>query len=180
MTAAKVPLSERINLRMVIFFVVILIPIGYVVFLFADTWRTHGIWDARDDRFGRYKKVDLKAMSMFQLNQIAATDADIPPEYRALDGKRVMLVGEQYLGGRSRGQQFEFDLVYSIAKCCFQGPSQVQHFVKCTAAPGKKIETNGGGILLAAVGTLHVGVQIENGRVASVYRMDVESLEPVQ
>ena len=78
MTAAKVPLSERINLRMLIFFAVILIPIGYVVYLFADTWRTHGIWDAKDERFGSYKKVDLKAMSMFQLNQMAATDADIP------------------------------------------------------------------------------------------------------
>ena len=38
MAAAKITLSERINLRMVIFFAVILIPIGYVVFLFADTW----------------------------------------------------------------------------------------------------------------------------------------------
>src|SRR5258705_7701711 len=178
MAAAKLPLSERINLRMVIFFAVILIPIGYVVYLFADTWRTHGIWDAKDERFGSYKKVDLKAMSMFQLNQIAATDADIPPEYRALDGKRVMLVGEQYLGGRSRGQQLEFDLVYSIAKCCFQGPPQIQHFVKCKALPGKNIETYMG--LVKVVGTLHVGVEVENGRVASVYRMDVESVEPAQ
>ena len=178
MTAAKVPLSERINLRMVIFFAVILIPIGYVVYLFADTWISHGIWDAKDDRFGSYKKVDLKAMSMFQLNQMAATDADIPAEYRALDGKRVMLAGEQYLGSRSRGPQLEFDLVYSIAKCCFQGPPQIQHFVKCRALPGKNIETYMG--LVKVVGTLHVGVQIENGRVASVYRMDVESLEPAQ
>src|SRR5436189_1795471 len=99
MTAAKRPLSERINLRMVIFFAVILIPIGYVVYLFADTWITHGIWDAKDERYGSYKRVDLKAISMYELNQIAATDADIPAEYRALDGKRVMLVGEQYLGG---------------------------------------------------------------------------------
>ena len=176
--AGKVPLSERINLRMVIFFVVILIPIGYVVFLFADTWRTHGIWDARDDRFGSYKKVDLKAMSMFQLNQIAATGADIPPEYRALDGKRVMLVGEQYLRGSSRGSQLEFDLVYSIAKCCFNGPPQIQHFVKCKAVPGKKIESYMG--LVKVVGTLHVGVQVDNGRVSSVYRMDVESAEPAE
>src|SRR5438045_7988438 len=144
MTAAKVPLSERINLRMLIFFAVILIPIGYVVYLFADTWRTHGIWDARDDRFGSYKKVDLKAMSMFELNQLAATDADIPPEYRALDGKRVMLVGEQYLGGRSQGLQLEFDLVYSLAKCCFQGPPKNQHFVKCPALPGKNTDTDMG------------------------------------
>jgi len=178
MTAGKVPLTDRINLRMVIFFAVILIPIGYVVYLFADTWITHGIWDAKDERYGSYKKVDLKAMSMYQLNQIAATDADIPAEYRALDGKRVMLVGEQYLGGRSRGQQLEFDLVYSIAKCCFQGPPQIQHFVKCRALPGKNIETYAG--LVKAVGTLHVGVQIENGRVASVYRMDVESVEAAQ
>jgi hypothetical protein len=178
MTATKVPFSHRINLRMVIFFAVILIPIGYVVYLFADTWLTHGIWDARDERFGSYKKVDLKAISMFQLNQISATDADIPPEYRALDGKRVMLVGEQYLTRSGRGSQPEFDLVYSIAKCCFNGPPQIQHFVKCKALPGKNIDTYVG--LVRAVGILHVGVQIENGRVASVYRMDVESVEPAQ
>jgi len=34
--------------------------------------------------------------------------------------------------------------------------------------------------LVKAVGILHVGVQIENGRVASVYRLDVESVEPAQ
>jgi hypothetical protein len=178
MTAAKVPLSERINARMVIFFAVILIPIGYMVYLFADTWRSHGIWDASDARYGSYKKVDLKAMSLFQLNQTYATDADIPAEYRALDGKRVMLVGEQYVTGRSRGSQVEFDLVYSIAKCCFNGPPQIQHFVKCKPMPGKNIETYVG--LVKAVGILHVGVQIENGRVASVYRLDVESVEPAQ
>jgi hypothetical protein len=176
--AEKRPLSERINLRMVIFFGVILIPIGYMVYLFADTWRSHGIWDEKDARYGSYKKVDLKAMSLFQLNQIQATDADIPPEYRALDGKRVMLVGEQYLRDRMRGPELEFDLVYSIAKCCFNGPPQIQHFVKSKALPGRKVEYYSG--LVKVVGTLHVGVQIDNGRVASVYRMDVESVEPAQ
>lgn len=178
MAAAKVPLSERINLRMVIFFAVILIPIGYVVYLFADTWLSHGIWDARDQRYGAYKKVDLKAMSLFEMNQISASDADIPGEYRALDGKRVMLVGEQYLGSRSRGPQLEFDLVYSISKCCFNGPPKIQHFVKCRAVPGKNIEYYSG--LVKVVGTLHVGVRTENGRVGSVYRMDVESVEAAQ
>src|SRR5687767_4391364 len=105
--------SGRITPRMLIFAAVILIPIGYMVYLFADTWRSHGIWDERDARYGSYKKVDLKAMSLFQLNQVSAADSDIPPEYRALDGKRVMLVGEQYLTSQSRGAQLEFDLVYS-------------------------------------------------------------------
>jgi len=178
MAASKAPLSERINLRMVIFFAVILIPIGYVVYLFADTWLSHGIWDANDSRYGSYKKVDLKAISLFQMNQISATNADIPSEYRALDGKRVMLVGEQYLSNRAVGPQLEFDLVYSITKCCFNGPPQIQHFVKCKALSGKNIEYYAG--LVKAVGTLHVGVQIENGRVSSVYRMDVESVEPAQ
>src|SRR6266446_1070382 len=173
MTASKRPLSDRINLRMVIFFGLILIPIGYMVYLFADTWIRHGIWNASDERYGIYKKVDLKAMSLFQMNQISATDADIPPEYRALDGKRVMLVGEQYLSRSLRGPDLEFDLVYSITKCCFNGPPQIQHFVKCKALPGKNLDTYAG--LVKVVGMLHVGVQLENGRVASVYRMDVES-----
>jgi hypothetical protein len=161
---------------MLILCAVVLIPIGYVVYLMADTWISHGIWDVKDDRFGALKKVDLKAMSMFSFNQESGADTEIPPEYRALDGKRVMLVGEQYLGSRSRGNQAEFDLVYSIAKCCFNGPPQIQHFVKCTPMPDKKIGTYSG--LVNVVGILHVGVQKENGRVISVYRMDVESVEP--
>jgi len=161
---------------MLIFFAVVLIPIGYLVYLFADTWISHGIWDVNDKRYGNIKKVDLKAMSMFAFDQQRGGDSDIPPEYRALDGKRVMLVGEQYLGNRARGSQLEFDLVYSIAKCCFNGPPQIQHFVKCTAMPGKNIQTYSG--LVKVVGVLHVGVQSENGRVISVYRMDVESVEP--
>jgi hypothetical protein len=170
--------SGRITPRMMIFAAVILIPIGYMVYLFADTWRSHGIWDEKDARYGSYKKVDLKAMSLFQLNQISASDSDIPPEYRALKGKRVMLVGEQYLTTQARGRQLEFDLVYSIAKCCFNGPPQIQHFVKCKPMPGKNIETYAG--LVKVVGILDVGVKVENGRVASVYRMDVESVEPAQ
>src|SRR6266550_1460267 len=98
--------------------------------------------------------------------------------FRTASGTQVMPVGEQYLSGRSRGPQLEFDLVYSIAKCCFNGPPQIQHFVKCKAMPGKNIDTYVG--LVRAVGTLHVGVQNENGRVSSVYRMDVESVEPAQ
>src|SRR5258705_2276074 len=137
MAAAKLPLSERINLRMVIFFAVILIPIGYMVYLFADTWRSHGIWDEKDSRYGSYKKVDLNAMSLFQLNQIQATDADIPPEYRALDGNRVMLVADQYLRGRGRVQQLEFDLVFAISKGCFIVPREIRHLIKSTATPSK-------------------------------------------
>src|SRR2546423_8462987 len=117
-------------------------------------------------------------MTLFQMTQFAAADTDIPAEYRALDGKRVMLVGEQYLSRSFRGPDLEFDLVYSITKCCFNGPPQIQHFVKCKAVPGKNLETYVG--LVKVIGTLHVGVQIENGHVASVYRMDVESAEPAQ
>jgi hypothetical protein len=161
---------------MMVFFAVILIPLGYIVYLFADTAISRGIWDVNDPRFGNLKQVDLKAMSVFPFNQEQGTDAEIPPEFRALDGKRVMLIGEQYIGGSARGRQSEFDLVYSITKCCFSGPPQVQHFVKCTPMPGKKIGTHSG--LVKAVGILHVGVQKMDGRIASVYRLDVESLEP--
>ena len=89
-----------------------------------------------------------------------------------------MLVGEQYLSRSMRGPDLEFDLVYSITKCCFNGPPQIQHFVKCKSLPNKKIDYYSG--LVKVVGTLHVGVQSENGRVSSVYRMDVESVEPAQ
>jgi hypothetical protein len=174
----KPRITERITPRMMVFIAVVLIPLGYVVYLFADTWMSRGIWDVNDPRYGNIKKVDLKAMSLFAFNQQQGSDSEIPVDYRALDGKRVMLVGEQYLGGRARGNQNEFDLVYSISKCCFNGPPQIQHFVKCTPAPGRKINTYVG--LVKAVGILHVGVKKEDGRISSVYRMDVESVEPAQ
>lgn len=176
-TDARVPLSQRVNYRMVIFAAAFLVPIGLILWIFFDTLISHGVWDVTDSR-GAYKMADLKALSMFEMDQMNAADADVPAEYRALDGRRVMLVGEMYTGAAAAGRQADFQLVYSIQKCCFTGVPKVQHFVKSKVMPGKKVQYYPG--LVKALGILHVGVEKDAGQVLSLYRLDVESVEPVK
>jgi hypothetical protein len=173
-TAAKIPMPQRINPRMLIFTGVLLLLIGYPVYLFVDQKLHGGMWDVSDER-GRYKMVDLKTLSGFEMDQLRGVNDDIPREFRALDGQRVMLVGEMWSGRSAGGAQRDFDLVYSIAKCCFSGPPKVQHFIRSKAIPGKKLEFLSG--MVKVIGKLHVGVENEGGTILSVYRMDVESVE---
>src|SRR5580692_8778772 len=80
---AKVPLSQRFNARMLIFGVVMMLPIGYIVYDFLDSVITGGIKDLGNG----YKLVDLKAMSNFSLNQVDGKQQDIPKQWRDLDGQ---------------------------------------------------------------------------------------------
>ncbi|HEX2971980.1 MAG TPA: hypothetical protein VHP11_06585, partial [Tepidisphaeraceae bacterium] len=73
-------------------------------------------------------------------------------------------------------QVAEFDLVYSIAKCCVTTSPKIQHFVKSKVIPGKPVDYYSG--LVKVVGTLHVGVEKGDGRIRSIYRVDVESVTP--
>jgi hypothetical protein len=52
----------------------------------------------------------------------------------------------------------------------------VQHFVKATVLPGHDVEYSQG--IVNVVGTLHVGVERGDGLVKSVYRLDVENVQP--
>jgi len=146
---------------------VLVYPIYYVL----DAAVTHGI-----HRRGDLLMVDMKAMSDFNLDQVNGVTQDIPPPYRALDGKRVELAGEMWVPGSAGGPVDKFDLVYSIMNCCFSGPPRVQHFVKATVLPGHRIEYSQG--VVNVVGTLHVGIERGASQIASVYRLDVEQVEP--
>jgi hypothetical protein len=74
-------------------------------------------------------------------------------------------------GGRVAG----FQLCYSIAKCCFNGPPQVQHFVVCTAAKDRVPYYPD---IVRITGILHVKIIPKpEGGIASIYQMDVESVE---
>jgi hypothetical protein len=77
----------------------------------------------------------------------------------------------------AEGRVKSFQLCYSITQCCFNGPPKVQHFVKATALPSARCVPEDG--LIRVVGTLHVGVEMKEGRIQSIYRIDVEKLEPV-
>src|SRR5215472_6448799 len=90
-TAVKLPLSERINFRVIIFAAVVLFLLGWPVYTFLSESLTGGIHDR-----GTYKEVDLKAMGNFVFDENTGTVNDVPATYRKLDGQKVLLQGEIY------------------------------------------------------------------------------------
>lgn len=172
--AAKIPLSQRINLRMVAFITIITLIFGYPVYVLIDAQVSGGIKNAG----GGYKAVDLKAMSTFTFDQADGKLEDIPLRYRELDGQKVILHGEMWSSTGAGSEVDGFQLVYSIAKCCVTSAPQVQHFVHSTPMKGATIRYYYGQVEVK--GVLHVNVKKDTGRVSSVYQLDVESVEPVQ
>jgi hypothetical protein len=173
MTTVQVPLSQRVNVRLLLFMTVILGMVGFVLWKFIENKVTGGIINR-----GEYLEVDLYTISNFEMDQVAAAPDSVPKAFRDLDGKRVMLIGEMYQPYAVAGKISEFDLVYSISKCCVTTSPKIQHFVKARVVPGKTVTYYPN--LVRVVGTLHVGVEISNDRVASVYRLEVKSTEPYQ
>jgi len=171
-TTAKVPLTERINMRLIVFTVVMLAVIGYPIYLFVDEAVSGGIHDRGD-----YKEVNLQAMSTFSFDQQNGTVDQIPSKWRDLDGKKVVLTGEMWAGGAAVDEVTHFDLVYSKTKCCFSGPPQVQHFVKSHVVGDRRVPYYDSQVRVT--GTLHINVQKnpETGAVASVYSLDVDQVE---
>jgi len=168
---ANIPLSERINIRMLIFFGVLALMVGYPVYIYVDSVMHEGIKDIG----GGYKEVDLKAMSVFPFDQTNGTIDDIPIKWRQLDGSKVVANGEMWQAMSAARYVDSFDLVYSITKCCFSGPPQIQHFVHCRASSGAQLEDLPG--LVRVKGTLHIKVTRDQGKVSGVYWMDVDSVE---
>ena len=70
---------------------------------------SHGIHDR-----GGYKEVDLKALGFFEMDPSNATLKDVPPQYRALDGQKVLLKGEIF-APHDVSNIKQFELVYSMA-----------------------------------------------------------------
>ena len=172
--APKASIVQRINPRMIVFLLVIGCLIGYPLYIFIDAAVSGGIKDAG----GGYKEVDLKAMSLFWFDQQHGTLQDIPAKWRALDGQKVIVFGEMWAANYAGNDVSNYDLCYSIAKCCFQGPPQVQHFVKSKPQPNARLNYYPG--LVKVKGVLHVNVKQGPEKVESVYQMDVEEIEPVQ
>ena len=170
----KVPLRERISFRMIFFIAFITLLVGYPVYVLLDMRLSGGVKQLRSG----YTFVDLKAMSTFPFDQNNGTMDDVPPKWRELDGKKVVFHGEMWNPQLAGPTVENFELVYSIAKCCFSGPPQIQHFVHSTVEKGAKVGYYEGTVEVK--GTLHVDVKKDQGKVASVYQLDVESVEPVR
>jgi len=171
-SAEKISFSERFNIRLIIFLLAILAPVGWIVYTYVDAVVSGGIHDR-----GSYIEADLKAMSLFPFDQTNGTINDVPRQWRELEGKRVQVVGEMYLRNSAGDEVRNFELVYSIAKCCFQGSPQIQHFVQARGANGPLPYYSG---LVRCTGTLHVKVKNSEHGVTQVYAMDIDQLEPVR
>ena len=172
-TSSPPPIASRITPRMIFFILVVLLLVGYPIYVFVESAITGGIRDR-----GGYKEVDLKAMSLFHFDQENGTIDDVPAKWRALDGEKVKVVGEMWEPFSAGNHVVGFELVYSIAKCCFSGPPQIQHFVQSRVVPGKVVGHHSGPV--EVTGTLHVKVtRNELGKVTGVYHLDVESVRPV-
>ena len=168
----KVPLGSRINVRLIVMLAVVAVPFLYFAYVMARDAMTGGVIDR-----GSYAEVDLKSMGSFPFDAVEDDIDNVPEQWRKLDGKRVMLTGEMYAGASAAPKVHEFQLVYSIQKCCFGGPPKVQERVFVKAPPGKPVPFYWKPVRV--VGTLHVQTRRAGDEVISVFEMDVESLEPV-
>lgn len=160
--------------RIVIFALFFGLIFGVPAYLGLKEYFTQGVSQRADGSF----EVDLKAMSLFPFDQNAGKTEDVPERFRALNGKKVTLIGEMWAPNASSDRVGSFDLVYSIAKCCFSGPPQVQHFVKSTPTQtGTALPFYSG--LVRVTGTLTVDVQRDADKVSSVYRLSVDQIDPI-
>jgi hypothetical protein len=170
---ASVPLSQRINIRMVAFGLIVLALIGVPLYWYLSVALTGGIHDAGNG----YKDVDLYSMVTFPFDQKYGTIDDIPTKYRELNGQKVILTGEMVPTNSAAPEINNFSLVYSVAKCCYGTAPQVQHFIHSTVLNNGKVPYYGG--LVKVSGTLHVNVKKSEGKVDSVFQFDVEDVQPV-
>ena len=84
-----------------------------------------------------------------------------------------------FLGNDAGARVGEFQLVYSISKCCFGGPPKVQERVFARIPAGQKMKYYP--IPVRVIGTLHVKIERaagDDGPVTALYTMDVEDIQP--
>jgi hypothetical protein len=166
---ATKPLSERINLRLIIFLTVIAIPFAWIIWLVAD--------QRIIVQHGDYFDVDLKGMGNFPFDATRDGAEAIPKDVRALNGKKVRFQGEMFAPNVAGPTVKEFQLVYSIVQCCMGGPPKVQERVFAIVPPDKTAG-NYSGSQVTVVGTLHVEVKRVGGEAVSVFTMDVDEVTP--
>jgi hypothetical protein len=170
------PLSERFNLRILVFVAVFGFLIGFPAYVYLRSVLSGGI-----EQRGDYYEVDLKAMSVFPFDQENGKVEDVPQKWRDLDGKTVVLVGEMAPGTqRASETDQKFDLVYSVAKCCYSGTPQIQHFIKVTTPPTATVNYTGMGALQVR-GKLRVQVtrDPETNKIDGVYHVVADRVESI-
>lgn len=164
---------HRINFRMIVFAAVVLGLLGYPAYIYLNSVLSGGI-----ERSGNYLKVDLKAMGDYPF-PTDGTLTDVPAKWQGLNGKQVMLMGEVWAPNEAGDHMTKFELVYSIAKCCFGGPPKVQERVFAHVPASMRVP-NLTYSFANVYGKLHVDVVKDHGVVTSVYNLAVSKIEPLQ
>lgn len=170
---AKRSLAERLNLRVVLFLAVVLLPVIGLGYVYFQTAFGSGIRELDDG----YVWVDLQKMSSFAFDQRNGTIEQVPPQWRTLDGRKVVLEGEMAPPKSAAREIEEFDLVWNRDDCCFTGSPQVQHFVHSKVVDGGKVRYTAKQVRVR--GTLRIDVTRDKGQVTGVYHLDVENVEPM-
>ena len=98
----------RSNFRMYIFAVVALFLLGWPLYTLIRESATKGV-----HAHGDWYAVELKAMGNFTMPHDGTID-DVPPDYRALDGKRVQLEGYMVPVREAGSHMSEFQFVYNV------------------------------------------------------------------
>jgi hypothetical protein len=148
--------------------------VGVPFYIWANELITGGIHD-----HGTFKEVDLKAMSSFDMDQVNAKMEDIPARYRALEGQKVLLIGEMWAPQEAgEGRLSYFVLVYSKTKCCFSGPPLAQHFVDANVMRGASVYYYDTPVRVW--GKIHISIRKDAGVIKSIYHVDVEKVVPIE
>ena len=170
MSASFTPAQSAINLRLVVFIVLVSSPFVWCAYAGMKYAFNGGIED-----HGAYKKVDLKALGKFNFDQSNGTISEVPERFRNLDGQRVTLEGFMYSPDRAQ-RVSDFQFVYNIQVCCFGGPPRVQERVFVFCPPGRMLMMDDR--YMKMTGILHVQVKKVDGIITSVYTLDLQDARP--
>ena len=170
---ASRPAGGGFNFRILLFLLIVAVPIAGLGFVYARTALSDGTRELADGSLW----VDLQKMVSFEFDQRNGRTEDIPAQWRQLDGQRVVLEGEMVPTRSAAGQVRDFQLVWSVAQCCYTGQPQIQHFVNATVADDKRVNVYRQPVRVK--GTLTVDARQENGQVVGLWWLDVENVEPI-
>jgi hypothetical protein len=100
----------------------------------------------------------------------------IPDDIMALDGKKVVLKGFMVPIDEDATGVRKFALMRNPMGCCFAGSVNINEYATVEMAPGKKARFMPY-VPVTVEGVLFVGVMIEEGFVAGLYRMQGDSVK---
>ena len=172
-SAVKVPISGRINLRMILFVGVVLLLVGYPVYWYVESEVTGGVRQAGGLHLRR-----SESAGNFPFDSTNGSAKDVPARFRSLDGQKVLLEGEVWVPNEAGDRMTRFELVYSIQKCCFGGPPRVQERV-FVQVPKQMHVPNLTNNYVRVTGTLHIDPKNDGGQISELYTLSLDRIEPM-